>query len=92
VKDKGKGAAAGYGGAVTTRMIKGQKYLMLTVDKSSIPDGAKPVVEVSSNLTDWFSGSRHATVLIDNARVLQVRDNTPVRKDAKRFIRLKYSR
>jgi hypothetical protein len=46
-------------------------------------------VEVSGNLTDWFSGSNHTTVLSDDAGILKVRDNTPVTSEAKRYIRLK---
>ncbi|MES2659913.1 MAG: choice-of-anchor D domain-containing protein [Verrucomicrobiota bacterium] len=83
------GAEQGSGseGAVTvTTAADGLKYLVLTVEK---PAAAGRTVEVSSNLMDWFSGSKHTTTLLDNAAVLEVRDNTPVKAGEKRYIRLK---
>ncbi|MES2922803.1 MAG: choice-of-anchor D domain-containing protein [Verrucomicrobiota bacterium] len=76
-------------GITVTRDSNGLKYLVLTVDKSEIPNLARRNVEVSSNLTKWFSGSKHTTVLLDNNSVLRVRDNTPVKQGEKRYIRLK---
>jgi M6 family metalloprotease-like protein len=69
-------------------VIDGQKFLTLTIGK---PPGSqfKPVVEVSPNLLDWFSGKNHTTVLIDNDSILKVRDNTPITQDAKRYIRVR---
>ena len=64
----------------------GLKYLTIVVNKAA---GATPTVEVSGNLTDWSSGSRHTTVVSDDAGVLTVRDNTPVTADSKRYIRVK---
>jgi hypothetical protein len=69
-----------------TVVIDGEKYLTLTAGKSS---GPKPVIEVSPDLVKWFSGERHTTTLIDNERILKVRDNTPVQPGRKRFIRIK---
>jgi hypothetical protein len=70
--------------------IDGSKYLTLTVDRSlSSSTGREPLVEVSSDLVNWFSGSRHTTVLIDNETILKVRDNTPTEPGRKRYIRLK---
>ncbi|MEO5914624.1 MAG: cadherin-like beta sandwich domain-containing protein [Luteolibacter sp.] len=63
----------------------GQKYLQLTIRRN--PGTPKPVVEVSPNLVDWFSGDKHTTILLDDGAVLKVRDNTPITPDAKRFIR-----
>ncbi len=69
-------------------VVKGQKYLALTVTK--LPGGASVgTVEVSSNLLDWYSGKKHTTVLIDDEATLKVRDNVPYSQDAKRYIRLK---
>jgi hypothetical protein len=62
----------------------GLRYLTIVVNKEV---GA--TVEVSGNLTDWFSGSSHTTVVSDDAGVLKVRDNTPVTAESKRYIRLK---
>lgn len=75
------------GVAITvTRDSDGLKHLVLTVDKTLT---RKRTVEVSSNLTEWFSGSKFTTVLLDNKSVLRVRDNTPVKPGEKRYIRLK---
>lgn len=75
--------------SISTEVIDGTKYLVLTVLKPSLPDGATRVVEVSPDLLEWFSGKNHTTVLEDSATVLKVRDNTPVGVDSKRHIRLK---
>lgn len=84
------GSSAIPGGKVTTvRGDDGLKYKVLTVEKTADWASAKRKVQVSSNLVDWFSGPKHTTVLIDDATTLKVRDNTPVRKGAKRHIRLK---
>jgi uncharacterized cupredoxin-like copper-binding protein len=70
----------------STEVIAGQKYLALTVAKST---GTTHTVEVSSNLLDWYSGKNHTTVLTDDATTLKVRDNTPITSGAKRYIQLK---
>lgn len=75
--------------AITTEVIAGRKYLALTIAKPPVPDGVSPVVQVSSDLMDWFSGDKHTTVVTDNESILKVRDNTPVTRHGKRFIRLK---
>ncbi len=72
-----------------TRDSEGLKYLVLTVEKSEVPKLAIRNVEVSSNLTRWFSGPNHTTTLLDNDSVLRVRDDTPVKEGEKRYIRLK---
>ena len=78
------------GGAVTViKQDDGLEYLVLTVQKAPGWSTAKHTAEVSSNLVDWFSGDKHTTILIDNATTLRVRDNTPVQKGEKRYIRLK---
>jgi len=71
------------------QVIKGKKYLVITITKPAVPTGAKSVVQVSPNLTDWFSGKKHTTVLVDDATTLKIRDNTPVKPGAKRYIRVK---
>jgi hypothetical protein len=67
----------------------GLEYLVLTVPKTSDWGLAKHTAEVSSNLVDWFSGEKHTTTLLDDAAILRVRDNTPVKQGEKRYIRLK---
>jgi hypothetical protein len=73
----------------TTTLADGRKYLTLTVSKT--PGGFLPGrgVEVSPNLIDWYSGSKHTTLLIDDAFLLKVRDNVPLTPGNKRFIRMK---
>lgn len=74
-------------GVVTmTRDSDGLKHLVLTVDKSLT---RRRTVEVSSNLTEWFSGPDFTTTLLDNKSVLRVRDDTPLKQGEKRYIRLK---
>lgn len=80
----------GSGGVVTvTKDSEGLKYLVLTVQKPANWGVRKHTVEVSPNLLDWFSGSKHTTTLVNNANVLKVRDNTPIRDGKKRYIRVK---
>ncbi len=67
----------------------GLTYQVLTVKKTADWELAKHQVEVSSDLVNWFSGSKHTTVLQDNLTLLKVRDNTPVTGGTKRYIRLK---
>jgi Protein of unknown function (DUF642) len=73
----------------STEIVDGAKYLVLTVTKPAFPADVKQTVEVSSDLIDWFSGENHTTVLIDNAGILKVRDNTPLDGQGKRYIRLR---
>ena len=70
-------------------VIGGRKYLTLTLAKTPGKTVIPRSVEVSSNLVVWSSGKTHTTVLIDNATTLKVRDNTPLTRNAKRYIRLK---
>lgn len=70
-------------------MIGGRKYLTLTLTKTPGKTSLPRNVEVSSNLVVWSSGKTHTTVLINNATTLKVRDNTPLTRDAKRYIRHK---
>ena len=78
------------GQAITvTTTSDGAKYLLLTVQKTPRSAPSEKDVEVSSNLVEWFSGSKHTTVLLENESILQVRDNTPIKSGVKRYIRLK---
>jgi hypothetical protein len=69
--------------------IQGKKYRTLTVAKDSLPAGAKLTVEVSPDLTRWFSGKKHTTVMANNKKRIKVRDNTPFSATSKRHIRLR---
>lgn len=68
--------------------VGNEKYLSLTIQKTAT---AKPLIEVSPNLVDWFSGPDHTTIVIDNETTLKVRDNTPA-SAAKRHIRARFTR
>jgi len=82
--------ATGNAGAVTSvKAADGLEYLVLTVEKTPGWSSAKHTAEVSSNLVDWFSGDKHTTTLVDDATTFRVRDNTPVTKGVKRYIRIK---
>ena len=73
---------------VSLEIIDGRKYLALTVTKPP-GGGFVGIVEVSSNLMDWYSGRKHTTTLLNSPTTLKVRDNTPTSPAAKRYIRLK---
>ena len=70
-------------------VVDGQKFLALTATKPPGISGIAATIEVSSNLIDWLSGNQHTTVVIDNAAILKVRDNTPISPGGKRYIRLR---
>ena len=77
-------------GAVTVvKESDGLEYLVLTVPKTLDWKTAKRSAEVSPNLVDWFSGDQHTTTLLNDSEILRVRDNTPIKKGEKRYIRLK---
>ena len=67
----------------------GLKYLTIVITKAPGTEQQRRIVEVSDNLTDWYSGKNHTSVLRDNADILKVRDNTPLTPGKKRYIRLK---
>ncbi len=73
----------------STTVIRGEKFLILTVAKPAIPDGVSRTVQVSPNLLDWSSGKNHTTVLTDDKNLLKVRDNVPMTPGKKRYIRLR---
>ena len=70
--------------------LGGQQFRTLTLSWSaSAPRAGSAVIEVSSNLVDWFSGSNFTETLIDTGSILQVRDRTPFTSIRNRYIRLK---
>jgi Abnormal spindle-like microcephaly-assoc'd, ASPM-SPD-2-Hydin len=83
------GSSGGFATTKGTTTVDGMRYRTLTVEKGPGWNKAAPTVEVSSNLLDWFSGRKHTTVLIDDDRILKVRDNQPLEPGTKRYIRLK---
>ncbi len=70
-------------------VIAGRKYRTLTISRTLGVKVSANDIQVSSDRVEWASGTRHTTVLQDDAELLVVRDNTPVTQDHKRFIRLK---
>jgi hypothetical protein len=71
--------------AISKVVLDGQKYLQLTIRRN--PGTPKPVVEVSPNLVDWYSGDKHTTTLVDDGGILIVQDNRPITPHSKRYIR-----
>jgi hypothetical protein len=69
----------------------GQAYLTLTVNRAADPTDVSVVVQVSSDLINWFSGSTNTVTLADTPTQLVVRDNTPFSQSNARFIRLTVS-
>jgi uncharacterized membrane protein len=69
--------------------IAGKRYRTLTM---TWPEGQQRDknhrIEVSPNLTRWFSGPRHTTILSSTANMLKVRDNIEFTPGSKRYIRL----
>lgn len=68
--------------------VAGTNYLTLVTSRNAAVTDAQYVVEVSSDLTTWFSGPTHTTVLDNSPALLRVRDNTPATA-AQRFIKLR---
>jgi len=68
--------------------IDSQKYLTLTVTKSSAASDLNFKVGVSSDLSTWLSGDTHTKILENTSTLLCVRDKTPLSSSTKRFMRL----
>lgn len=75
--------------AIGIEVTAGRKYRTLTISRTPESPVTAADIQVSSDRVDWFSGTRHTTVLRDDSGVLKIRDNTPMTQDRKRFIRLK---
>ncbi len=69
----------------------GVEYLTLTVNRPAIAPGVTYTVEVSGDLTNWFSGGTNTLTLTNSATLLVVQDATPVQPVSDRFIRLTVS-
>jgi subtilisin family serine protease/methionine-rich copper-binding protein CopC len=70
-------------------IVDGDEFLALTIQKSPDATDVTFIVEVSADLATWNSGSGHTTIIENTSTMLKVRDNTPMRSAAKRFIRLR---
>jgi len=88
---KSKASSAPTGERFTTA-IDGRKYNTLALDKSTLHPGDRVLIEVSPDLLDWYSGADHTTIVTDNKRIIEIRDNTPATADRKRFIRVRSPR
>lgn len=66
-----------------------ERFLTLTLPRRFRRLDVDYIVEVSSNLSDWFSGPPHTVTLTDDESLLVVRDATPQAPGVKRFIRLR---
>ena len=72
----------------TVNPVDGLKYRTMLINKAPGTACQRRIVEVSSDLLTWYSGKNHTTILHNDPLVLKVRDNTPVSRESKRFIRL----
>lgn len=76
-------------GRQTMSRVGIQKFRSITVNR--FPNsGLAPIVEVSSDLIHWQSGKNHTVLLASTPTLLKVRDKTPLTKDSKRYIRVRY--
>jgi hypothetical protein len=66
----------------------GFEYLTLTVNRAAAEPDVSYVVEVSGDLTNWFSDSPSTVTLTNAPTQLVVRDNVPVAAAGERYIRL----
>jgi alpha-tubulin suppressor-like RCC1 family protein len=73
--------------------INQQDYLTLTYERLKGASDIRYIVEVSSDLINWNSGTDHTTRVqtINNAEteIISVRDLTPISTEIKRFMRLR---
>ena len=73
--------------------INQQDYLTLTYERLKGASDIRYIVEVSSDLINWDSGTDHTTRIqtINNAEteIISVRDLTPISTEIKRFMRLR---
>jgi len=81
-------AQASDGHAVSRHWSGGLTYLQIAAAKHD--EGRRPLIEVSSNLVDWFSGNQYTAAIADNGDRMIIRDRTPLSTGKKRFIRLRW--
>ena len=72
----------------TIDSVNGLKYKTLLVNKVPGTEGKRRIIEVSSDLVNWYSGKNYTTMLQNDSFIMKVRDNTPFTRDKKRYIRL----
>jgi hypothetical protein len=64
-----------------------QGFLTMTVNRTTDPSDVTPMVEVSSDLINWFSGGTNTVTLTNTPTQLIVQDAVPVSDTVSRFIR-----
>ncbi len=63
-------------------------YLTLTVTRNAAATALQFNIQVTGNLSTWYSDAAYVTVLTNTSTLLKARDNTPFTPSAGRFIRL----
>lgn len=77
------------GSGVQSQSENGERYLTLSIPRRLRRTDVEMIVEVSSDLTNWFSGPPHTVTVTDSDTLLVVRDTTPVSSGIRRYMRLK---
>ena len=72
----------------TLTLSNGQAFATLTVNRTARAPDVSYVVELSTDLKTWLSGSGNLTTVTDSPTELVVRDNSPLGTTA-RFLRLR---
>lgn len=75
---------------ISSLQVDGASYRIITVEKSKESETLSPLVEVSSDLINWYSGSKHTAILAENPQVIRIRDRTAIPKSGNRYIRVRW--
>lgn len=67
--------------------VGGETYLALLIPRNESASDVDFFAQVSTDLVNWESGEDATTVVFDAREWLKVRDNTPVSKGSRRFLR-----
>lgn len=68
------------------------KYVALEVKKPAGSNSSLPIVEVSGDLINWYSGRDYCIMIHEDSTRATFRDLTPLRAGIKRYIRTRYHR
>lgn len=75
------------GGLPTIEPVDG--HLVMSINRNADATRLLFIVELSSDLTTWYSGSEYATVIEDSSTRLVAMDNQPIDGFSRRFMRLR---